>query len=162
MAGSAILSIKILTDASNAQKGLDSAASSMDKFKSGMAKAAVPAAIVGAAILKFGNDAVESASRTQQAMGGVEAVFGKNAKTVERWAAGAAASIGLAKSEYGELATVIGSQLGNAGLPLDQVTKKTKGLIQQGADLAAMFGGTTSDAVDALSSAMKEIGRAHV
>ena len=102
MAGSAILSIKILTDASNAKRGLDSAATSMDKFKSGLSKAAVPAALVGAAILKFGKDAVDSASRTQQAMGGVEAVFGKNAKTVERWAAGAAQSIGLAKSEYGE------------------------------------------------------------
>ena len=33
MAGSAILSIKILTDASAAQRGLDATASSMDKFK---------------------------------------------------------------------------------------------------------------------------------
>ena len=157
MAGSAVLSIKILSDASGAKKGLDSAASSMDKFKSGVQKCRRPGHTprVGAAILKFGKDAVDSASRTQQAFGGVEAVFGKNAKTVERWAAGAASSIGLAKSEYGELATLIGSQLSNAGLPLDQVTKKTKGLIQQGADLAAMFGGTTADAVDALSSAMK-------
>jgi phage-related protein len=155
VAGSAILSIKILTDASQAKRGLDASASSMDKFKNGLSKAAVPAALVGAAILKFGKDAVESASRTQQAMGGVEAVFGKNARVVERWAAGAASSIGLAKSEYGELATVIGSQLSNAGLPLATVTKETGKLISKGADLAAMFGGTTAEAVDALSSAMK-------
>ena len=155
MAGSAVLSIKILTDASGAKKGMDSAASSMDKFKSGLSKAAVPAALVGAALIKFGADAVASASRTQQAMGGVDAVFGKNADTVKKWADSAASSIGLAKSEYGELATVIGSQLTNAGLPLDVVTKKTGDLIKQGADLAAMFGGTTAEAVDALSSAMK-------
>jgi hypothetical protein len=155
VAGSAILSIKILSDASGAKRGLDSAASSMDKFKSGVRKAAIPAALVGAAILKFGADAVQSASRTEQAMGGVDAVFGKNADTVKKWADSAAGSIGLAKSEYGELATLIGSQLSNAGLPLDVVTKKTKGLIDQGADLAAMFGGTTADAVGALSSAMK-------
>lgn len=152
---SAVLSIKILTDASGAKKGMDAAASSMDKFKTGLRKAAVPAALVGAALVKFGTDAVNSASRTQQAMGGVEAVFGKNARTVERWAAAAASSIGLAKSEYGELATVIGSQLKNAGLPLNTVTKETGKLISKGADLAAMFGGTTADAVDALSSAMK-------
>ena len=155
MAGSAILSIKILTDATAAKRGLDSAATSMDKFKSGVRKAAVPAALVGAAIIKFGADAAASASRTQQAFGGVDAVFGKNADTVKKWADSAAGSIGLAKSEYGELATLIGSQLSNAGLPLDVVTKKTKGLIDQGADLAAMFGGTTADAVAALSSAMK-------
>ena len=155
MAGSAILSIKILTDATAAKRGLDSASSSMDKFKSGVRKAAIPAALVGAAIIKFGADAAASASRTQQAFGGVDAVFGKNADTVKKWADSAAGSIGLAKSEYGELATLIGSQLSNAGLPLDVVTKKTKGLIDQGADLAAMFGGTTADAVAALSSAMK-------
>jgi phage-related protein len=155
MAGSAILSIKILADASSAKRGLDTAATSMDKFKSGVRKAAVPAALVGAALIKFGKDAAESASRTQQAFGGVDAVFGKNADTVKKWADSAAGSIGLAKSEYGELATLIGSQLSNAGLPLDVVTKKTKSLIDQGADLAAMFGGTTADAVAALSSAMK-------
>ena len=155
MAGSAILSIKILADASSAKRGLDTAATSMDKFKSGVRKAAVPAALVGAALIKFGKDAAESASRTQQAFGGVDAVFGKNADTVKKWADSAAGSIGLAKSEYGELATLIGSQLSNAGLPLDVVTKKTKSLIDQGADLAAMFGGTTADAFAALSSAMK-------
>lgn len=47
---SAILSVKILTDASKAQKGLDSSASSFDKFGAGVKRAAVPAAVALAAV----------------------------------------------------------------------------------------------------------------
>jgi phage-related protein len=155
LASTATLNVKILADASQASAGFDKASSKMGKFRDGVKAAAVPAALAGAAIIKLGADAVESASHLEQAMGGVEAVFGKNAKTIERWATRAADSIGLAKSEYGDLATLIGSQMKNAGLPMDQVTRKTGSLIKMGADLAAMYGGTTKEAVEALSSAFK-------
>lgn len=156
MAGkSAILTVKILTDASKAGTGLDQASGKFDKFKSGMSKMAVPAGIAIAAIAKFGKEAFDSASRTQQAMGAVESVFGKSAGAVERWAGGAAESVGLAKSEYGELASILGAQLKNMGIPMGQVAGKTKNLIKMGADLAATYGGTTAEAVDALGSALR-------
>lgn len=153
MAGAADIVVNVITkmDAS----GLDQASGKMGKFQAGLKKATVPALAAAAAVTAFGVSAVNSASRLQQSMGSVDAVFGKNAGTVKGWAAEAADSIGLAKSEYGELASLIGSQLKNAGLPMDMVTKKTKGLIDMGADLAAMYGGTTAEAVEALSSALK-------
>jgi len=151
----ALLVVKILTDASQSAAATQAASGKFGKFGSTMKKMAVPAAAIVAGLGAIGVSAVKSASRTEQAMGGVEAVFGKNANTVKRWAGQAANTIGLAKSEYGELATTIGSQLKNAGIPMDQLAGQTKGLISQGADLAAMYGGTTKDAVDALSSAMK-------
>lgn len=155
MAGSAILSIKILTDAKDASKGLDQTSGKLDKFQSGLRKAAVPAAIAAGAVVAFGKAAYESASRTQQAMGAVDSVFGKSAGTVKRWAANAATQVGLAKSEYGELAAALGASLKNAGLPMDQVTAKTGDLIKIGADLAATYGGTTKEAVEALGSALR-------
>jgi hypothetical protein len=74
---------------------------------------------------------------------------------VKKWASSAASDVGLAKSEYLELASVMGAQLKNMGVPLDQVAGKTNELVTLGADLAATYGGTTKDAVDALGSAMR-------
>jgi phage-related protein len=63
--------------------------------------------------------------------------------------------VGLASSEYEELATVLGAQLKNSGLPMKEVAKQTKGLISTGADLSAQFGGSAKEAVEALSSALR-------
>lgn len=155
MGNSAILTVKILTDASQAGKGADAAASRFGKMGGTIRKAAVPAAGLGLALLAGAKKAVDAASRTQQAFGGLDAVFGSTAGTMKKFAGGAADSVGLAKSEYGELATLIGSQLKNAGVPMDQLAGKTNDLIGTGGDLAAMYGGTTADAVAALSSALK-------
>lgn len=118
--------------------------------------AAVAAGAVGvAAITGFIKESVGAASDLQQSMGGVDAIFGKNAKTIHKWAKGAQTSVGLSENAYNELANVIGSQLKNAGESMDNVGKKTNSLIKTGSDLAATFGGSTADAVDAISSALK-------
>lgn len=156
MAGkSAILTVKILTDASKAGKGVDQAAGKFGRFQSGLSKLTPYAAGAAGAVALFGKKAIGAASDVQQSMGGIDAVFGSNAETVKKWAAGAANAVGLSKNEYATFATVIGSQLKNAGLPMDDVMSKTKGMITLGSDLAATYGGTTADAVDALSSALK-------
>jgi hypothetical protein len=150
---SADIVVNVLTKLQDS--GVKSAEQKFGKFGGAMKKAMVPAIAATGVIVAFGVSAVNSASRLEQAMGGVKAVFGDNSTTIEKWASQSAKSIGLAKSEYGELATLIGSQLKNAGLPMDEVTKKTGALITKGADLAAMYGGTTAEAVEALSSALK-------
>lgn len=155
MAGSAILSIKILTDASKASQGMDQASTKVGRMQSALGKMAVPAAIAGAAVVAFGKNAVDAASRVQQSMGAVQTVFGKSAGQVERWAAGAADSVGLAKSEYGELASTLGASLKNMGVPMGQLAGQTNDLIKLGADLSATYGGTTKEAVEALGSALR-------
>jgi hypothetical protein len=88
-------------------------------------------------------------------MGGVDAVFKGSAKQVHEWASDTTDSIRLPQAEFEQLATIIGSQLKNAGVSMDQLAPKTKSLIQLGADLGARFGTTTAQAVEALSSALK-------
>lgn len=151
----AILTVKILADAKQATGEVDKAASKFGAVGKGIRAAAIPAGLLGGALLVGAKKAVDAASRTQQAFGGLDAVFGKSGAKMKTWAAGAADSVGLAKAEYGELATLIGSQLKNAGVPADQLAGKTNDLIKTGADLAAMYGGTTAQAVEALSSALK-------
>lgn len=154
-ASTALLTVKIVTDAAASTKGMADASTRVGKFQKGVGKLAVPAGAALLAVAAFGKGAVDAASETQQAMGGIDAVFGKSADTVKGWAQTAADSAGLAASEYGNLATLIGSQLKNAQLPMDQVTGKTKDMIALGSDLAATYGGTTAEAVEALSSALK-------
>lgn len=149
------LTVKILTDASGAKKGADEAATTYDKLASGVNKAVPAAAAVVGALALAGGAAASAASRTEQAFGALDSVFGKNASVVKSWADDAAQSVGLAKSEYAELASVIGAQLNNLGLSSADALAGTQDLISLGADLAATFGGTTAEAVEALSAALR-------
>jgi hypothetical protein len=156
MAGqAATLLIKVVTDASQGQKGLDQSATKVGKLQGALGKMVVPAAAAGAAVLLFGKSAVDAASRTQQAMGAVDTVFGRNAGQVKKWASDAAQSLGLAKSEYGELASTLGASLKNMGVPMNQLAGQTNDLVKLGADLSATYGGTTKEAVEALGSALR-------
>lgn len=155
MAAEAVLRVKVIADATSAALGLDKVDKSASKMRRGLSAAAVPAAAAGAAVLAFGKASVDAASATQQAMGAVDAVFGKSSDKVKAWAEGAADSVGLAASEYANMASLIGSQLQNMGVPMDKVAGKTNDLIKMSADLAAQYGGTTAEAVEALSSALR-------
>lgn len=154
-AKSAILSIRVVSDAKDAARGLDNTASKVDKLEAGLNRMAVPAGLAIAAIGGVGKAAIDSASAVQQSTGGVEAVFKGQAVAIKAFADAAAQNLGLAKSEYQDLATVLGSQLKNAGVPMKELAGSTDDLIGMGADLAAQFGGSTSEAVEALSSLLK-------
>jgi hypothetical protein len=151
----AILAVKIVTDSRDAQKGVDQYGSSLDKLKGNLDRFTPAAAGVVAALALIGNKAVGAASELQQATGAVEAVFGAYADNVAGFAADAAKNVGLAESQYKSLASVLGAQLKNMGISQDQLAGQTDELITLGADLAATFGGTTADAVAALSSLMR-------
>lgn len=101
------------------------------------------------------SSAIDSASSLEQSIGGVDAVFKGSAGQIHAWAQEAADAVGLSRNEFNELATVIGAQLKNMGVPLEDVAVQTNTLVGIGADLAAQFGGSTSDAVSALSSLLR-------
>lgn len=100
-------------------------------------------------------ESIDKASALQQSAGAVDAIFADSAATIHKWAAAAAADVGLSQNAYNELASIVGAQLKNLGVSTDEVAGKTNELITLGADLAAQFGGSTSDAVNALSSLLR-------
>ena len=153
MAKSAIMSLRIVTDAKNAVSGLGKASSAVGTF----AKAAGAAAIAagGAALVSYGVSAVKMAGDLEQSVGAIDTVFKGSAKEMHKFASSASTDVGLTKNEYYDLGTMIGTQLKNGGTAMDQLAPKTNQLIGLGADLSSMFGGTSKDAVDALSSALK-------
>ena len=155
MARTAILAIRIVSDARNAAQGFDQAASGLDRFHSGVKAAAGVATVAAGAMVAIGAAAVSAASEAQQAAGAVESVFGRAAAAVHGLAADASQTVGLAASQYNQLAALLGSQLKNLGVAQDQLVPKTQNLITLAADLAATYGGTTADAVSALGSVFR-------
>ena len=142
----------------SAGKGADSSRGKLGKLTGQvgtLAKAYGPlaAAAAGGAVLKFGIDSIKAASDTQQAFGAIDSVFGKNNATVKGWANNAATQVGLARSEYGNLAVVLGSMLKNTGI--EDYSTKTNDLIKLGADLAATYGGSVNDAVGAVGALIR-------
>lgn len=152
MAKGTSLRIDIVADGSKADRVMDRVGRNAGKFGKAMA-IGLGAGVAAAGALAVA--AVKSASTVEQAVGGAGATFGKYADTVVAKASKAALAVGLSKGEYLDLANVIGSQLKNAGTSMDALGPKTDKLIGLGADLAAQFGGSTSDAVSAVSSLLK-------
>lgn len=138
-----------------ASAALGQASSSLGRFQSAAAKANKAATGIIAGVAAIAYQAGDAASEVQQAMGGIESVFGSAAGTVEQWARSAASSVGLATDEYANAAAKFGAQFKNMGLSQDEMLKGTEQMIGLGADLAATFGGSTQEAVDALSAAFR-------
>lgn len=156
MAGkTAVLKVSILGDAKGAMSAMSEAEQGAKAFESTMDKAAVGATISLAAIGAGTKLAVDAASELQQSQGAVSAIFGENAAAITAIGSDAATRLGLAQSEYGNLTSLLGSQLKNMGVAADELVPKTDQLVSLGADLAATYGGTTAEAVAAVSSLLK-------
>lgn len=157
MAGPIVVSV--IGDVRDLVKGTKSARGEL----SGLAKVADRAgkviagglAVGAAAAVAFGAKSVKAASDSQQSVGASEAVFGKYADTVIRRSRQAAEAVGLSANEYRELNNVTGAMLASAGTPLAKVANLTDDLTKRAADLAATFGGTTREAVEAMGSLLR-------
>lgn len=153
MAKSAIFAIRILSDEKKAVAGMGRA----NKAVGLLAKAAGPVAAAFSAVklVQFGTKAVKMAGDLEQSAGAIDTVFKGSSDQMKKFSDSAATDVGLTKNEFNELGTLIGTQLKNGGTAMDQLAPKTNNLIGLGADLSSMFGGTSKDAVAALSSALK-------
>jgi hypothetical protein len=154
MASEAILRIKVIADTTAAAAGLDRTAQVGGKFGSAMRKAALPAAAVVAGLGFMAKKSLDAASKLQQSQGAVEAVFGAHAKAVENMSNDAARTMGLSASDYQNYASLVGTALQNAGFSVAESVNESNKIMQRGADLSALYGGTTADAVEAINAAV--------
>ena len=148
--------ISILANASQAKNELTTTSAKFADFGKKAAKfVGVGMLAAGAAIAKFGFDSSKAASDAQQSLGATETIFGKFADSVIKSSDRAASKYGLSANTYRESANLIGSLFKNQGVTVDKLAGKTDSMIGTASDLAATFGGTTADAVGALSGAFK-------
>ena len=133
--------------------GQESSSAFGDAFKGALAGLA--AYVSFDAIVDGFKAVMEESGNLEQSVGAIDSVFKDNAAQMHTWAGEAAVAVGLSKNEFNELGTLLGAQLKNAGTPMKDLAGDTNELIGLGADLASMFGGTTAEAVEAISSALK-------
>lgn len=119
-----------------------------DKYK-------VHATVAVGAIGAMSKNAMDYASEAEQSYGAVESIFAGHADAIVAKSKEAAEAIGLSGREYRELSSTTGAMLKNMGLPMDEVSGKTQDLMELGADLAATFGGPTSEAMEAIGSLLR-------
>ncbi|MFT4189842.1 MAG: hypothetical protein QM621_14855 [Aeromicrobium sp.] len=153
MAGPIVISI--VTNARKAVADLNETATTAQKVGGAFQQASLPAAAALGAVAAYGKGALDAASDAQQSIGATKQVFGEYAGDVVKKSRQAAQAIGLSANEYRELANVSGAMLKGAGLPLEQVAGLTDQLNTRAADLAATFGGSTKEAVEAVGSLLR-------
>lgn len=118
-----------------------------------IATAMAPATL---AITAAGAAAFSAASDIQDALGATEQIFGTQAQSMEKWADSLDSYYGIAKGEALTYANTMGAMLKNIGqLTEEEAAGQAQTLIELAGDLTAMFGGSTSDAVYALTGALK-------
>lgn len=143
-----------MTDAAGSMKGLDAEQAKAQKraaMWSAVGKASTAAGIgIAAGLLAT----TKAASNQEQALGALNAVFKLNTQAMVDNARGAT-QIGLSTTQYANSAAKLGAQLGNLGVDQNQLGATTDDLIRKAADMAAQFGGPTSQAVDAISAALR-------
>lgn len=107
-------------------------------------------------ILAAGTAAFSMAADFEDALGATDQTFKKSSTTVQKWAEGLPTYFGIAKKEALEYSNMMGSMLKNiGGLTEREAAKQSSKLIELAGDLTAMYGGTTADAVRALTGALK-------
>jgi hypothetical protein len=157
---SLVLNVEILGEF----KKLTAATKGSEKVLSGLQKSAKnfgqkingSLALIGAgfsmgAVVNGINQSIEAASDLQQQVGALDSVF-KNFSPQMLAFAEQMAPLGLSTAEAGRQMAVLGAQLKGFGLSTGTAAVKTQELLVLAADLAATFGGTTSDAVSSLGS----------
>jgi TP901 family phage tail tape measure protein len=131
-------------------------AESISRIGDTLTKVGTKASFLSAGIVAVGTKAFLMASDIEDAVGATEQIFGENANTVNAWASKLDSSFGITKKEALEYSNLMGSMLINIGkLTKDEASKQSAKLIELAGDLTAMYGGSTQDAVRALTGALK-------
>jgi hypothetical protein len=164
MAGqSRTLKLSILADVDELKKSLNVGAKDVDGFagkigdfskKAALAFAAAAAA-AGAMAVKIGVDAVKAASDLGETISKVNVLFGKTAKDIEKFADGAASSLGQTKQQALDAAATFATFGKSAGLSGQQLANFSIDFVKLSSDLASFNNTSPEQAINAIGSALR-------
>ena len=159
MAGSRTLKLSILADIDNLTKNLNKGEKDVQTFGDKIQKfakvAAAAFAVAGGVAIKFGVDAVKSASDLSETIAKTGEIFGDSAQEVEAFAATAAKRLGQTKQQALDAAStfaIFGRSAGLAGKDLVKFSTDFTGLAS---DLASFNNTSPEDAINAIGSALR-------
>ena len=160
---SLVLNVEILGEFKKltaATKGAQSSLANLQKRASGVAKGigrivgAIGVSLGFTAIVQGAKESVNAASDLEQQFGALDSIFKKNSAQMKTFSK-EMNKIGLSSAEAARQSSYLGAMLKGSGLSIDDTTDKTKDLVRLAGDLAATFGGPTSQAVSAIASLMR-------
>lgn len=151
------IKVSVLGDVKDINRKLGDVNGKLDKFGGSVKKVIglAAGAIAAAGVIDFGKQVVQAASDVEQSLGATETVFGKWSSDIVKSSDKAARQFGLSKDDFLTSSNLIATQLKNQGFAGKELVGQTQDLIGVSSDLAATFGGTTSDAVSALSAVLR-------
>lgn len=155
MATLANLVVKITANADQMIATLNKSETRVSGFDSKLRAMRGPLLALGGALTGLGLVSVKTASDLEQSIGAVESVFGQSADQVLAFGETASKSLAVSQRAFNEAVTPLGAMLTNAGLSADQAASSVIDLAKVGGDLAATYGGSVRDAMDALAAAFR-------
>jgi hypothetical protein len=158
-APSRTLKLSILGDVDDLLKNLKKGENATDDYTKTLAnfgkKAAVAFAVVGAAAGAFAISAVKGASDLAETVSKVGVLFGDTAKDIEKFAAGAAKSLGQTKQQALDAAATFATFGKAAGLSGQDLSKFSTSFVTLASDLASFNNTSPEQAINAIGSALR-------
>lgn len=157
MSRSAILAVKILGDASGAQKAFGATEKDLDKLQSGFDGLVGPATAVTAGIVAGAGFAAKAASDLAESQSKVNVVFGESAGEISKWSSTAAQSMGMSQQAALDAAGSFGTMFTQLGFTTGESVKMSTSMITLSADLASFHNvaGGAAQVTDMMSAAMR-------
>ena len=163
MAGSRTLKLSILGDVDNLNKSLKQATGDVETFGDKMTKAgkvagaalAAAAVAAGAFAVKIGVEAVKAASDLSETVSKVGVLFGDTSKEIEKFAEGAAGSLGQTKQQALDAAATFATFGKAAGLSGQDLSKFSIDFVKLSSDLASFNNTSPEQAINAIGSALR-------
>jgi len=149
--------LKIVADVKDAVKGVDDVSAKTATMKDkmlGVGKA-VATGLAAAAVVDFGKDCLNAAADADDAMDAVDSAFGNASKTITDFSKNTADKMGLSAQDYQTMAAETGRILTGFGINNTDAANQTNTLATRAADMAAIVGGSTEDAMSAIDKAMQ-------
>lgn len=155
--GLAQINIRFKADLKQFSTEMQNVGREMEKIGSKMQTiGATMTAAITLPLVAMGAAAYNMAADFEDALGATNQVFKDAADSTMNWANALPTYYGIAKKEALEYSNMMGSMLQNIGnLTEQEASQQSAKLIELAGDLTAMYGGTTADAVRALTGALK-------
>lgn len=148
----AVSSLKKVGDA--AERDLGKAETQAEQTSARLTKMGAASLAAGAVMATALFKTIKPASDLAEAINVTGLTFGESADEMEKWADGAAKSVGLAKDEALSAAAAIGGLLNNVGFLGDESADLSRDLVTLAADMGSAFNMSTVEALEAIRSGL--------
>ena len=94
---------------------------------------------IGAAVIKFGQEAIEAASDLAEVQNVVDTVFGDDARVIDNWSKKAGEKFGLTETMAKRFTSTLGAMMKSSGLAGTEIVNMSTDLAGLAADMASFY-----------------------